>query len=624
MSTRHDHHPLRLRRLVLFCVGSAFCVFGLRANDAALVIGAGPYSHYPVEQQLAYTQRDAGAVMATFQQVYSSQLKSNACVLITGTNATRKDIERAVEQLAERVRNPDVLHLYFSGHGAVDRFTHFVYLMGNDGEPANPRDGFKADDFLEFVVNAIRPKRLHVFIDACHAAAAVEDQFAERSRAAILSVEEKRRVTMLGIFAARKENRAYGDTQFGHSWFTYYFVRGLQGDADQDSDQQVSAAELLEYIQRQLAALPNLTDAQRQEQVPETTEKFEKKRVLSVVKGKYRVRAHGNALEQQTRILTPLNEWKVTPKSINSIAVSIGNNQAVIGREHVTASTYFKEKHGDLDFWDWKSGKERGVTLEKTVPVVLHFGQHGLIAGTAEVNGEGKDVMNNRVKLFQRETGGAEDKWQLRGPDGSEITQLHVSDRETFITNVRLWKTIYDHLWFEDSLQLRSETNGIGLWTNRYTADLVQANISADGSRIACAFRDNTIVLLSETGSRLALIDSPGAIKQVEFSPSNQLYWITTNALYRYQDGSNLLVRTGRFHNFVVNRQGDLWVQRNGDDDRVIQSLDSRGELLSEILLPKQTVSCFFNPEAIVVFGPNRAAGYFSTKSHLIEILKYP
>jgi hypothetical protein len=235
-------------------------------DNFAVVIGVSKYRDIGAEAE--YAERDARTMMLYLRD-YLGYPEQNIKLLI-GDRASQTDFKKILELwLPLQVTKDSKVFVYFSGHGAPDPQSQQAYLLPWDGDP-------KALDLTAYPLSrlyakldALPAKDVTVALDSCFSGAGGRSVIAQGARPLITHVktgmlDKSKNVT---VFAAAKGDEITGayDPQ-KHGLFTYYFLRGLRGDADADKDGWVTVAEEYDYVKKNVSIQANRDS---REQTPE-------------------------------------------------------------------------------------------------------------------------------------------------------------------------------------------------------------------------------------------------------------------------------------------------------------------------------------------------------------------
>jgi hypothetical protein len=234
----------------------------LNLNNFALVIGIEKYSNDLPDAQFA--ERDADAVR---NHLIAIGYPERNIKLLTGNRATKSTMEGVLEDWLPRMAKPEgSVFFYFSGHGAPDLDSSQAYIVPWDGNPnLLKKTGYPLKK-LYADLNALKAKQVIVALDSCFSGSGGRSILAEGARPLVTKVDtsiEKSGKIVLFAASASKEITATLKDQ-GHGIFTYYFLKGLGGDA-KDGSGAVTPRGLYEYLK------PRVQDAasrQNRDQTP--------------------------------------------------------------------------------------------------------------------------------------------------------------------------------------------------------------------------------------------------------------------------------------------------------------------------------------------------------------------
>ncbi len=176
-------------------------------------------------------------------------------VVLLNDRATKNGIEKYIEGwLPDHVEAGDSLFVYFSGHGAPNARTGKAYLVPYDGDPAFvEQTGYPLDRLYDKLA-ALPAKEVVVMLDSCFSGAGGRSVIGKGMRPMVLSVENpllaKGKVVVLAASGGDQVSSTYN--QQSHGLMTYFFLKGLQGEADANRDGRIELRELYEYLKPQV------------------------------------------------------------------------------------------------------------------------------------------------------------------------------------------------------------------------------------------------------------------------------------------------------------------------------------------------------------------------------------
>ncbi|MBS3788421.1 DUF4384 domain-containing protein [Candidatus Bipolaricaulota bacterium] len=243
----------------------------------ALIVGIESYSGEEFEHMghnykfsdLQYSLDDARAVEETLTG------KVEEIKLLTNEDATYGKVKKTVKDWLGAVDADELALLYFSGHGAYQMDMSGDEDDGND-EVLVPYDYARAekfivDDEINDWLNNLPAERIVYIADSCYAGTSskavrsftmsntksanqeVLDDSIGKDLMGPSSMSTKGTGKQLVALEASKPNQsAIEDEELKHGVFTYYLIKGLKGDADQNGDGKISTQELFEFSQEKV------------------------------------------------------------------------------------------------------------------------------------------------------------------------------------------------------------------------------------------------------------------------------------------------------------------------------------------------------------------------------------
>ena len=229
-------------------------------DDFALVIGIEKYADLP---EAEFAERDAAAVR---KHLLALGYPPRNVLFLTGMQAGKASIEKYVGSwLPRNVKESSQVFVYFSGHGAPDTKTGQAYLVPWDGDVKYLENtGYPMKRFYE-KLNALKAKRVVVFLDACFSGAGGRSVIPRGTRPLVTKVDTGAgSVEKLVVLAAAAGDEITGtDETQGHGLFTYYLLKGLNGEA-WDKRGRVTLKNLYDYL------TPKVQDAARRQNRDQT------------------------------------------------------------------------------------------------------------------------------------------------------------------------------------------------------------------------------------------------------------------------------------------------------------------------------------------------------------------
>jgi len=222
-------------------------------EDIAVVVGIRNYSN-PDIPDVDYAINDA-EIMREYLKNVLGYREDNIIYLINpskgeleaifGTNSNPKG------KLYNYVRpGKSNIFVYYSGHGAPDIDDKKAYLVPYDGDPFYIEiNGYPLEVLYENI-SKVPAKEKTVVIDACFSGNTQKGMlFDNISPLSVIPINMKE-YEGINILTAGKEGEVAGWYPLKkHGLFTYFFLKGIRGDADTNNDQQITYGEMEYYLE---------------------------------------------------------------------------------------------------------------------------------------------------------------------------------------------------------------------------------------------------------------------------------------------------------------------------------------------------------------------------------------
>lgn len=221
----------------------------------ALVIGISKYKNLPASAQLEYPDSDAESMYTVLISAEGGQFPPEHVHKLIDGQATLKNIRYELETWLPSVTKPnDRVLIYFAGHGFISKGVAYLAPYDIDlrsiASTAYPMDTLGKD-----IGGRINGKWKVLITDACHSGAITPEDDRMGVNHSLLNLSD----SLFSLTASRDREQSYESSKWGggHGIFTYYVVKGLEGEADTNGDGIVTADELAEYVHENVREATN-------------------------------------------------------------------------------------------------------------------------------------------------------------------------------------------------------------------------------------------------------------------------------------------------------------------------------------------------------------------------------
>jgi hypothetical protein len=230
-------------------------------NAVALIVGVAEYEKTAGAE---YADRDAqvfydyanlklGIPQNRIQTLVND--KADVVGLLSGIN---KWLKRSVKQGESDV------YIFFAGHGLASDDGDTAYLIPYDGAPDFlERTAISRDEVFR-EVSSVNPRSVTVFLDTCYSGDTRGETRLIAGRPLSIKLQEQSLPAGFAVLtAAGGDQIAKPLKEAQHGLFSYFLMKGMEGGADANSDNQITARELHTYVRE------NVVQQSGGSQVPE-------------------------------------------------------------------------------------------------------------------------------------------------------------------------------------------------------------------------------------------------------------------------------------------------------------------------------------------------------------------
>ena len=214
----------------------------------ALIIGVADYQRTPAKA--AYADKDA----QTFYDYAMLKLGIPAGNIkeLVNVKAGRVDVSLAIKDWISRStkQSQSDIYVFFAGHGLASDDGEKMYLLPYDGSPRLLEDSAISRERLFADISAAKPRSVTVFLDTCYSGTTRGTDMLIASRPiAIRALEQSIPDNFTVMTAAAGDQTAKPLEEAKHGVFSYFLMKGMEGEADANNDNEITAGELHSYVQ---------------------------------------------------------------------------------------------------------------------------------------------------------------------------------------------------------------------------------------------------------------------------------------------------------------------------------------------------------------------------------------
>jgi hypothetical protein len=221
----------------------------VKSNNTALalIIGVSDYENTPAKAIFA----DTDALV--FHDYASEKLgiPENQIKTLVNDGADEREMLLAVQSWLSRSVKQDQtdVYVFFAGHGLASDDGQNMYLLPYDGSPELlDRTAILRDELFTDIASA-NPRSVTVFLDTCYSGSSRGSEMLIAARPILLKAKESAVPEGFTVFtAAAGDETAKPLEEAKHGLFSYFLMKGMEGDADTNGDKQITAGELHAYV----------------------------------------------------------------------------------------------------------------------------------------------------------------------------------------------------------------------------------------------------------------------------------------------------------------------------------------------------------------------------------------
>jgi len=221
----------------------------ISVQDSEGIIGITDYAH-PDVPAVDYARRDARLMKEYL--IKSMGFQEQNIIMAVDQEATKATFNRIFEgQLQNYIQSAESdVFIYYSGHGAPDVDNASAYFVPYDADPNYAaQTGYSLDQFYR-QLNGLEARSVTVVVDACFSGASEAGMLIQQASPIFIAVENPAANLKKGVVLTSSSGDQISSwyREKGHGLFTYFFLKGIRGEADGDQDSKVTSEEVFGYL----------------------------------------------------------------------------------------------------------------------------------------------------------------------------------------------------------------------------------------------------------------------------------------------------------------------------------------------------------------------------------------
>ena len=234
-------------------------------NKIAIIIGVEKYENL-TNLDAAFANRDANAFRE--YAVRALGVDPSNINLLVDKDASRPKILKALKLWLPKIGGENMdIYLFFAGHGLASDDGKNLYILPQDGDASLLEDTAITRNEIIKILQKTNPKTVTMFFDTCYSGQTRNEETLIASLRPVRIVADEQAIPdNFTIFTASANDQTSGSIEEAkHGMFSYFLMKGMEGDADENEDNKISNGELITYIQNNVS---KVAFSQNREQDP--------------------------------------------------------------------------------------------------------------------------------------------------------------------------------------------------------------------------------------------------------------------------------------------------------------------------------------------------------------------
>ena len=231
----------------------AFKTLNKKPNAIAVVFGIEEYQYAP---NVSNAYNDAEIMREYLISTFG--LKRDNIYFRYNERATKGEFEKVFSENGWIAKNADKnseIYVFYAGHGVASIVDGSAYLITNDIDPNYASTGYSLNELYQNL-SKVKSKSTTIILDACFSGISRENEMLlADSRPISIEVKQGSIPPNLTVFTSSSGNEiSSGYSQKMHGLFTYFFLKGLNKNADFNNDTKITLGEMEQYLKENVSS----------------------------------------------------------------------------------------------------------------------------------------------------------------------------------------------------------------------------------------------------------------------------------------------------------------------------------------------------------------------------------
>ena len=237
---------IKIKRKIFDDLNPTLIKSPINPSSVAIIIGI---EKYKTTFAAPYANRDALAFY-DFANFALGVPKENINLLMNDDAGRTNTLKTISKWLPKMVKEDTTdIYIFFSGHGLSSDDGEDLYLLPNDGDPDMLEDSTLLRNQIFDRIAKLNPRSVTVFLDTCYSGATRNEEFLVAAKPIFIEAQEQDipdKFTVFTASAGKETAKVLEEAE--HGLFSYYLMKGLEGEADANSDNKITNGELIAFI----------------------------------------------------------------------------------------------------------------------------------------------------------------------------------------------------------------------------------------------------------------------------------------------------------------------------------------------------------------------------------------